>query len=138
MKSMSVPRARRNTSVMEFLHNAMQIEIYTRQKCKKFPKSERFTTCTALIALAREARGHLARGNEIYPTNQHEAQRRRDHFNEAKGIYADFVQEIEICCRACGINMDVLPEWMTLIDKEITLIRGVMDNDRRRYKDLKP
>ena len=123
---------------MEFLHNAMQIEIYTRQKCKKFPKSERFTTCAALIALAREARGLLARGNEIYPTNQHEAQLRRDCFIKAKSVYADFVQEIEICCRACGINMDVLPEWMSLIDKEITLIRGVMDNDRRRYKDLKP
>lgn len=138
MKSMSVPRARRNTSVMEFLHNAMQIEIYTRQKCKKFPKSERFTTCAALIALAREARGLLARGNEIYPTNQHEAQLRRDCFIKAKSVYADFVQEIEICCRACGINMDILPEWMSLIDKEITLIRGVMENDRRRYKDLKP
>ena len=123
---------------MEFLHNAMQIEIYTRQKCKKFPKSERFTTCAALIALAREARGLLARGNEIYPTNQHEAQLRRDCFIKAKSVYADFVQEIEICCRACGINMDVLPEWMSLIDKEITLIRGVMENDRRRYKDLKP
>jgi hypothetical protein len=123
---------------MEFLHNAMQIEIYTRQKCKKFPKSERFTTCAALIALAREARGLLARGNEIYPTNQHEAQLRRDCFIKAKSAYADFVQEIEICCRACGINMDVLPEWMSLIDKEITLIRGVMENDRRRYKDLKP
>lgn len=123
---------------MEFLHNAMQIEIYTRQKCKKFPKSERFTTCAALIALAREARGLLARGNEIYPTNQHEAQLRRDCFIKAKSVYADFVQEIEICCRACGINMDILPEWMSLIDKEITLIRGVMENDRRRYKDLKP
>ena len=91
---------------MEFLHNAMQIEIYTRQKCKKFPKSERFTTCAALIALAREVRGLLARGNEIYPTNQHEAQLRRDCFIKAKSVCADFVQEIEICCRACGINMD--------------------------------
>ena len=123
---------------MEFLHNAMQIEIYTRQKCKKFQKSERFTTCAALIALAREARGLLARGNEIYPTNQHEAQLRRDCFIKAKSVYADFIQEIEICCRACGINMEVLPEWMSLIDKEITLIRGVMDNDRRRHKDLEP
>ena len=133
---MSVPRARRNTSVMEFLHNAAQIEIYTRQKCRKFPKSERFTTCAPLIALAREARGLLARGNEIYPTNQHEVQLRRDYFMRAKSVYADFVQEIDICCRACGVNMDILPEWMTLIDKEITLIRGLIDADRRRYKNL--
>ena len=121
---------------MEFLYNAMQIEIYTRQKCRKFPKSERFTTCAGLIALAKEARGQLARGNEIYPTNQHEAQLRKDCFLKAKSIYADFVQEIEICCTACGINMDILPEWMALIDKEIVLIKGVLDTDRRRYKNL--
>ena len=121
---------------MEFLYTAMQIEIYTRQKCKKFPKSERFTTCAGLISLASEARGYLARGNEIYPSCQRDAQLRREYFIKAKSVYADFVQEIEICCRACGVNIDIMPEWMGLIDKEITLIRGVLDNDRRRYKNL--
>ncbi len=37
---------------MEFLHNAMEIEIYTRRKCKRFPKTERFTTSAKLIELA--------------------------------------------------------------------------------------
>lgn len=34
---------------MEFLNNAMEIEIYTRRKCKRFPKTERFTTSARLI-----------------------------------------------------------------------------------------
>ena len=121
---------------MEFLHTAMDIEIYTRRKCKRFPKTERFTTAAKLIGLAGEARGYLSRGNEIYPTNQHEAQMRRDCFIRAKSVYADFVQTVEVCCRVDGINMDILPEWMGMIDKEITLIRGVMDADRKRYKNL--
>lgn len=61
---------------MEFLNNAMEIEIYTRRKCKRFPKTERFTTSARLIGLAAEAAGHLSRGNDIYPATQHDAQKR--------------------------------------------------------------
>ena len=57
---------------MEFLNNAMEIEIYTRRKCKRFPKTERFTTSARLIGLAAEAAGHLSRGNDIYPATQHD------------------------------------------------------------------
>lgn len=121
---------------MEFLNNAMEIEIYTRRKCKRFPKTERFTTSARLIDLAAEAAGHLSRGNDIYPTNQAEARDRRKHFMDAKGVYADMIREIEVCCRVDGINMDILPAWMAMVDKEITLIRGIMDADRKRYKNL--
>ena len=121
---------------MEFLNNAMEIEIYTRRKCKRFPKTERFTTSARLIGLAAEAAGHLSRGNDIYPTNQEEARDRRRHFMAAKGVYADMIREIEVCCRVDGINMDILPAWMAMVDKEITLIRGIIDADRKRYKNL--
>ena len=121
---------------MEFLNNAMEIEIFTRRKCKRFPKTERFTTSARLIGLAAEAAGHLSRGNDIYPATQRDAMKRRDHFMDAKGAYADMIREIEVCCRVGGINMDVLPEWMAMVDKEITLIRGIMDADRKRYKNL--
>ena len=121
---------------MEFLNNAMEIEIYTRRKCKRFPKTERFTTSARLIGLAAEAAGHLSRGNDIYPATQHDAQRRRAHFMDARGVYADMIREVEVCCRVDGINMDIRPAWMAMIAKEITRINGVIDADRKRYKNL--
>ena len=114
----------------------MEIEIYTRRKCKRFPKTERFTTSARLIGLAAEAAGHLSRGNDIYPATQHDAQRRRAHFIDARGVYADMIREVEVCCRVDGINMDILTAWMAMIAKEITLINGVIDADRKRYKNL--
>ena len=76
---------------MEFLHNALQIEIYTRQKCKKFPKSERFTTCAALIGYAREY--ELGGNVEASPFNVFFA-----NFDECEVLDPDDVSEALMDC----------------------------------------
>ncbi len=133
---MSVPRAERNESEMEFLHNARKLLTFTLRKTKKLPKRFTFSVTNKLTDLAWEILGDIKQGNSIYPTNAHEVQLRRDCFLKARAKLYDLIGKIEVAAEFMPIESGVMKEWMSIVHKEIALIKGILDSDKKRFKNL--
>ena len=78
----------------------------------------------------------MKRGNSVNPGNQHEAQIRRDYFVRAIAELNSLVSQVEIAAEMFGVAPETMREWMGMVKREIDLVKGVMDSDRRRYKKL--
>ena len=133
---MSVPKPMRNQSEMEFIRNARELQIYTIRKCKKFPTRFTFYTSIPLANSSMRVYENVKRGNSVNPSNQHEAQIRRDYFMRAIAELNSLVSQVEIAAEMFGVAPEVMREWMRMVSREIELIKGVMNTDRRRYKSL--
>ncbi len=133
---MSVPKPERNQSEMEFLYTARKLLEMTLRKCKKIPKRFTFLLTTRVTNTAWSIYDSVKAGNSIYPSNQHEVQTRRDHFLHAKAQLYVLVSEIEVVAEFIPISGDDLKGWMALVRTEINLLKGVLDADNRRYKNL--
>jgi hypothetical protein len=133
---MSVPRSARATSDMQFLLTARELRIFTIRRCAAIPKRYTFYVAVPLSDLSKEIYGHVKRGNSIYPTNQHEAQLRKDEFIYAVAVLQDLVSELEADAELIQIEERHMKEWMELVNREINLIKAVIKSDKARYKDL--
>lgn len=133
---MSVPKPMRNQSEMEFIRNARELQIYTIRKCKKFPTRFTFYVSVPLANSSMRVYENVKRGNSVNPSNQHEAQIRRDYFVRAIAELNSLVSQVEIAAEMFGVAPEVMREWMRMVNREIELIKGVMNADRRRYKSL--
>lgn len=133
---MSVIKSKRAESEMEFVYNARELEIFTLRKCSSFPKSFLFLKTESIAKLAVGIHSHVKQANSIYPLNQHEVQKRRDHFIDANAKLNDLAGSLEVAQELFGINANVMKIWSALIDKEIRLVKAVMKKDRERYKEL--
>ena len=133
----SVLKGDRNQSQMDFLAVARDLQKHTITKCVNFPKRYTFYVSEPLAKLATEIYQQVKRGNSIYPTNQHEAQMRRDCFLMAKAMLYDFVSQLEVAKEVIAeFDSEALKYWMQIVKREIGLIDGVLKNDRKRYKQL--
>ena len=133
---MSVIKSKRNTSDMEFIANARKLQIYTVKKCVNFPKRYTFYISQPIANASTRIYEDVRRANSIYPLNQHEAQMRRDCFLRANAELYSLTSQLEVAQEIFGIDMDVMQNWLDIIDFEIRLIKAVMKSDRERYKNL--
>ena len=133
---MSVPKPQRSVSEMEFIRNARELQIFTIRKCKKFPTRFTFYVSIPLANSSMRIYEYVKRGNSINPANQHEVQMRRDCFLKANAELYSIISQIEVAEELFGLNKDVMREWTSLVDREIALVKGAMDSDKRRYKNL--
>ena len=133
---MSVIKSKRNTSDMEFIANARKLQIYTVKKCINFPKRYTFYISQPIANASTRIYEDVRRANSIYPLNQHEAQMRRDCFLRANAELYSLTSQLEVAQEIFGIDMDVMQNWLDIIDFEIRLIKAVMKSDRERYKNL--
>ena len=133
---LAVIKSKRSTSEMEFLATARKLEIYTIQKCVNFPKRYTFYVSQPIANCSTRIYEGVKRGNSIYPTNQHEAQMRRDNFLNAYAELQSMVSQLEVAQELFGIEPDTLKYWMEMVNAELLLIRAVLKNDRERYKNL--
>ncbi len=135
---MSVIRSKRGESEAEFLATARKLQIATIQKCvNTIPKRYTFFISTPLADCARRVYEDVKRGNSINPTNQHEAQMRRDWFLQANAELYNLVGQIEVAHELIKFDPALLREWSQLISTEIKMIKGVLKADRERYKSLR-
>ena len=112
---MSVYKSKRGKSSVQFVESARKLEEHTLEQCLKVPKRYTFYLTQRIMGLASTVYEEVVAANSIYPTNQHEAQLRRDHltgFDHAFTVGGD------------------------LINEEAKLISGIKRADRARYKDL--
>ena len=133
---MSVIKSNRAESEMEFIYNARELELFTLRKCSSFPKSFLFLKTESIAKLAVSIHSHVKQANSIYPLNQEEVQKRRNHLIDANAELNDLIGALEVAQELFGINMSVMKSWSRLIEKEIRLVKAVMKKDRERYKDL--
>ena len=133
---MSVIRSARSTSVVQFLHTARALQIYTIQKCVSFPKRYTFYVSQPLAAIATRIYEDVKRGNSIYPSNQHEAQIRRDYFLNAEAELQNLISQVEVAYELFQFDTNVMTHWMEMVDTELKLLKAVLKSDKSRYKDL--
>lgn len=133
---MSVPKPQRNESEMEFLYNARKLLEFTLRRSKKIPKRFTFTLTTRLVDTAWSVYDSVKAGNSVFPSNQHEVQLRRDHFLNARAQLNVLVGQVEVAAEFAPIDGETMREWMGLVRTELNLIKGVLDADKRRYKNL--
>jgi hypothetical protein len=133
---LSVPKYERGPSEAEFLYNARQLQIHTIKKCANFPKKYRFSISNPLELSARTIHGELKKGNSINPRNQHEFQMRRDYFLRANAELYDFVSQLEVAKEVIGFDDDALMFWASIVRQEIRLVKGLLESDKKRYRNL--
>lgn len=121
---------------MEFVHTARQLQIHTIQKCVGFPKRYTFYISQPIAASATKIHEYVKCANSVYPTNQHEAQIRRDYLIWANAELQSLVSQIEVANELFGLEPDKMKFWTDIIEKEIRLVKGTMKKDRERYKNL--
>ena len=133
---MSVIRSARSTSTAQFLMTARELQIYTIQKCVGFPKRYTFYVSQPLAAIATRIYENVKMGNSIYPSNQHEAQMRRDYFLRAGAELQNLISQIETAYELFQFEARIMEYWMELVDTESKLIKALLKSDKARYKDL--
>jgi hypothetical protein len=134
---MSQIKSKRKTSSAQFLETALQIQITTLRRVAKFPK--RFTYLLSVHLTDAAARGfeQVKKANSIYPRNRHEAQIRRDCLIKAYAEYQHLISQILVAEEMFDASENGIVQWIKLINEELSLIKGLMDSDARRYRDLK-
>ena len=80
---MSVIKAMRGESTMQFVDTARKLEAHTFSEVTKAPKRYGPYLLYKLMALATTVHDEVRAANNIYPKNQHEAQMRRDCLTRA-------------------------------------------------------
>lgn len=133
---MSVIRSQRTTSDMQFLATARALQLFTIRRCVAFPKRFTFYISQPIAAIGTRIYEDVKRGNSIYPTNQHEAQIRRDYFIHALAELQNMISQLEVASELFGIDSSVMKEWMGLVDSEIKLLKALQKSDKARYKEL--
>ena len=137
---MSVPLYLRGIADTEFLITALELDAEITRFCKKdenIPKKLTFYKGQKISQLATDVFENVIMGNSIYPTNQHEAQRRRDYFLTARGKAYFLVAQLEVLIMLKdNINLDEIEKIMPKVRTELDLIKGVLKSDSARYKKL--
>lgn len=134
---MTVVKSKRGESKMEFLHTARELQIYTIKKCASFPKRYTFYLSQPIANSATRIYQYTKMANSIYPTNPHEVQMRRDYLLRANAELNSLVSQIEVAHEAFGLEERIMEFWMDIVDRELRLLKGTLNTDRERYKDIK-
>lgn len=133
---MSVVRSKRGESEVEFLHTARELEMYSIRKCVNFPKRFTFYLSQPIASIATRIYENVKKANSIYPTNQHEAQMRRDYLLTANAELFNLVSQVEVAHEMFGLEPNVMAYWSEIIEKEVRLVKALMKKDKERYKNL--
>lgn len=140
---MSVYKALRGDSPVQFVETARKLAVFTRKNCLKMPKRYTFYGAQELSALADAVYNEVKMANSIFPGNQADAQLRRNHLTEANAALQALVGQLGIMADLLKQNPEkltwldnALEEWAIMITDEAKLISGVKKSDKERYKKL--
>lgn len=117
---------------MQFVQTARELAEKTTLVCRKLPKSLTFFGSSQLWSYAKEVLGCVVRANSIYPTNEHELQKRRDYFIEANCVLQDYLTLLDML--KPHIEPNKLKELVRLATTEASLISACKKADVKRYK----
>lgn len=140
---MSVYKSKRETSAVQYVETARQLQVFTISNCVKFPKRYTYLVVNKLASLAEDIDTHIRIAEAIMPTNSHEAQTRRDELNLAFGLLNSLDDKLQLMYDIVKKNPNwdkefrwlpnAMLEWGRLIQAEKNLIVGVKKADRKRF-----
>lgn len=140
---MSVIKAMRGESSMQFIETARRLELHAFSVCTKAPKRYAPLLTNRIFELASTVHEEVRAANNIYPTNKHEAQMRRDCLTRANIALQNLSPKLALLYDAILQNPEKYPwidhaiqEFGEYIVDEAKLISSVKKSDRKRYKDL--
>lgn len=140
---MAVYKSKRSESSMQFVDTAKKLEAFTLSCCMKAPKRYTFFLTSRIMQLASDVHEHAAAANNIWPTNQHEAQMRRDELTRANIALQNLDPKLQLLYEAARQNPEgckwigkAMEQWGSMIAEEAKLLAAVRKKDRQRYKDL--
>ena len=146
---MSVPKSQRSQSAYEAVHIPEVMYDKVIKICTKMPKKYTYLILKDTVEIAGRIVDHVVAANSIFPTNQHEAQMRRDYWIKARALNQALSRRINrfICAegslmyidangRKKGVTRSELKEVMDLIIREQALITGTIKAETNRYKNL--
>ena len=140
---MAVYKSKRGESSVQFIETARQLEAHTLACCMKCPKRYSFLLTQRIMQLSSEVHDHVRAANNIWPTNRHEAQLRRDELTKANNALQNLNPKLQLLYDGILLNPEgykwihkAMQRWGELIAEEARLIAAVKKNDKARYKDL--
>jgi len=119
---------------VEYVYNARILAKYTIQRCIHFSKKYTFYISTDISDLAKSVYDKVIRANAIFPTNYDELKKRKNLLVDAKLDLISMVSKIELAQEIIKIKEGSIIHWLGLIDKEMKLIKGVIEKDKERFK----
>ena len=135
---MAVPVGKRKESGMEFLKNARDIEeIFIDLRINK-PKRYTFFF-DKLLEYSFDLLSEVKAANSIYPENKSEVEMRQKYFKKALASCQILVSQVEVIhhkLKNDGIQIGLVEQLAEKIDYEIKLIKGIIDKDKKRYKNI--
>ena len=141
----NVPKSKRKTSSVEFVYNAALLYHFTLDCCMRLPKRWTFLVTERTVDAAAKVLEHAKAANSIYVTYPIDAQLRRAHLLEAycsAQVLSSYVDEIYMrfpskkeTGKPC-ISQAWYLQWVECIDKEFSLLKGLLRSDSQRFKHL--
>lgn len=139
---MSVHKSLRKKSSILFIDNARELVVFTRNTCTRLPKRTQRYYGDELVNLSNKVYESCKMANKIYPTNREEFMLRRKYFLEGRGYLDTFEGQIVILYEhlysvgSFNKFKSSLKKFSELIKLEDSLIKGVMDSDKTRFKKM--
>lgn len=142
---MSVLKAMRGESAMQFVETARKLEAHAFSVVTKAPKRYGPYLLQPIMALASAVHDNVRAANNTIPKNQHEAQKRRDYLSAANVALQNLGPKLTLLYDAILQNPEKCPwidnameQFGLFIVDEAKLIAKVKKADAERYKDLPP
>lgn len=82
---MSVIKAFRQESKIQFIDTARELVVHTLTYCKKFPKSAMFLMTKDILELAKNIYIQVVSANVIFHNSKTDIEERKKHFDQALG-----------------------------------------------------
>ena len=134
---MSVVRSQRSTSGMEFVNTARNLAKATMVFCANhLPKKYTFYLGQELCQNAMAVHRCVVRANEIYPKGPNEVWERRRLFLEAYGSLGVLDSLLSMIPDTVPVKASSLEEISGMIISEKKLVRGMLERDEKRFKNL--
>ena len=130
---MSVYKALRGDSSVQFVETARKLAVHTRKCCLKMPKRYTFYGAQELSALADTVYNEVKMANSVFPDHLIEANATLQALIGQLGIMADLLKQNPEKLRWLDNSLE---EWASLISEEAKLISGVKKSDKERFKNL--
>ena len=116
---MSVIKAMRGESSMQFIETARRLELHAFSVCTKAPKRYAPLLTNRIFELASTVHEEVRAANNIYPHNQHEAQMRRDHLINANIALQNLSPKLTLLYDAILQNPEKSPRFGKLTTRGI-------------------
>jgi len=141
---MSVPTWKRSESQTEYLWQIYQFTIRISEICANKPKKYKGSYTDKIISLTCDAFVHARTANEIYVKTKADAEQRRMHLIEAKGLILSVCTLSDIFLELCKRSPDCKKEKILKEQETVgkfcytitNLISGVLKSDAKRYAAL--